>query len=100
MAGRLGEADLTYTEFDGRPVSAHDLVIGLVAPGSRVLEFGCGAGYMSQVLRNRLGASVVGVELDAEAARLAVTHCDRVLVGDPEELDFQAELGGERFDAI
>jgi SAM-dependent methyltransferase len=55
---------------------------------------------MSQVLRDRLGATVVGVELDAEAARLAAAHCDRVLVGDAEELDLETELGGERFDAI
>jgi SAM-dependent methyltransferase len=100
MAERLGDADLRYAEFDDHPGSAHNLVLGLVESGSRVLEFGCGAGYFSQVLRNRLGASVVGVELDAEAARLASTYCNRVLVGDPEELDLEAELGGECFDAI
>ncbi len=40
------------------------------------------------------------MELDAEAARLAEARADRVLVGDAEELDLEAELGGERFDAI
>jgi SAM-dependent methyltransferase len=43
---------------------------------------------------------VIGVELDAEAAQLATAFCERVLVGDAEELDLEAELGGERFDAI
>src|SRR3954468_16330076 len=89
-----------YDKLDETPGSAHDLVLGLVEPGSRVLEFGCATGYMSQALRGRLGATVVGVELDAEAARLAEEHCDRVLVGDVEELDLEAELGGERFDTI
>jgi SAM-dependent methyltransferase len=88
------------TSFDESPGSTHNLVVELVEPGSRVLEFGCASGYMSQVLRDRLGASVVGIELDAEAARLAVAHCDRILIGDAEELDFEAELGGERFDAV
>jgi SAM-dependent methyltransferase len=88
------------TSFDESPGSTHNLVVELVEPGSRVLEFGCASGYMSLVLRERLGASVVGVELDAEAARLAATHCDRVLVGDAEELDLEAELGPERFDTI
>jgi 2-polyprenyl-3-methyl-5-hydroxy-6-metoxy-1,4-benzoquinol methylase len=88
------------TSFDDAPASTHNLVVGLVEPGSRVLEFGCATGYMSQVLRDRLGASVVGVELDAEAAQLAAVHCDRILVGDAEELDLEAELGVERFDAI
>jgi O-antigen biosynthesis protein len=89
-----------YTEFDGSPGSTHNLVVGLVEPGSRVLEFGCATGYMSQVLHDRLGANVVAVELNAEAAQLAAVHCDRILVGDAEELDLEAELGGERFDAV
>src|SRR2546428_12775389 len=89
-----------YTEFDESPGSTHNLVLGLVEPGSHVLEFGCGPGYRSRVLRDRLGATVVGVELNASAAELADEHCDRVLVGDAEELDLEAELGGERFDAI
>ena len=88
------------TTFDDAPGSTHNLVLGLVEPGSRVLEFGCASGYMSEALRDRLGASVVGVELDAEAAQLAAVHTERVLVGDAEELDLEAELGGERFDAI
>jgi SAM-dependent methyltransferase len=94
---RLRLRDKAYDDAVG---STHNLVVELVEPGSRVLEFGCASGYMSQVLRDRLGASVVGVELDAEAARLAATHCDRVLVGDAEELDLEAELGVERFDAV
>jgi SAM-dependent methyltransferase len=89
-----------YDRLDDSPGSTHNLVLGLVEPGSRVLEFGCATGYMSQALRHRLGASVVGVELDAESARLAEAHLERVLVGDAEELDLEAELGGERFDAI
>ena len=89
-----------YDRLDDSPGSAHDLVLGLVEPGSRVLEFGCATGYMSEALRSRLGASVVGVEFDAEAARLAEARADRVLVGDAEELDLEAELGGERVDAI
>src|SRR4051794_31713662 len=89
-----------YDKLDDSPGSTHNLVLGLVQPGSRVLEFGCATGYMSQALRDRLGATVVGVELDAESARLAEEHADRVLIGDAEELDLEAELGGERFDAI
>jgi len=89
-----------YTTLDDSPGSTHNLVLGLVAPGSRVLEFGCATGYMSQALRDRRGATVVGVELDPEAARLAEDHAERVLVGDAEELDLEAELGSDRFDAI
>lgn len=92
--------DLRYTRYDDSPGSTHNLVVGLVERGSRVLEFGCATGYMSQVLRDRLDATVVGVELQAEAAEEASVHCKRVVVGDVEELDLEAELGGERFDTI
>src|SRR6266480_3562261 len=90
----------TDAGFDDNPGSTHALVLELVEPGARVLEFGCASGYMSQALRERRGATVVGVELDAEAAQLAAAYTERVLVGDAEELDLEAELGAERFDAI
>ena len=92
--------EIKYTKFDDSPESTHNLVLGLVQPGSRVLEFGCSTGYMTKVLRDRLGATVVGVELNPAAAEQAQAYCERVLVGDAEELDLEAELGGERFDAI
>jgi O-antigen biosynthesis protein len=92
--------EIRYTTFDESPGSTHNLVLGLVEPGSRVLEFGPSTGYMTQALRERLNASVVGVELNAEAAQLAAVHSERVLIGDAEEIDLEAELGGERFDAV
>jgi 2-polyprenyl-3-methyl-5-hydroxy-6-metoxy-1,4-benzoquinol methylase len=92
--------EIRYTKLDDSPGSTHNLVLGLVEPGARVLEFGCSTGYMSRALRDRLGATITGVELNADAAELAQAECDRVLVGDAEELDLEAELGSERFDAI
>jgi O-antigen biosynthesis protein len=92
--------EIKYTKFDDSPQSTHNLVLGLVQPGSRVLEFGPSTGYMSEALRERLGATVVGVELNAEAAHVAAVHSERVLIGDAEELDLEAELDGERFDAV
>jgi len=97
---RVQDALSKYTTYDDSPNSTHNLVVGLVERGSRVLEFGCATGYMSRVLRDRLGATVVGVELEATAAEEAGLQCERVVVGDVEELDLEAELGGERFDAI
>jgi O-antigen biosynthesis protein len=87
-----------YVEFDSKPGSTHNRVVDLVPEGARVLEFGCATGYMSEVLRARRGCHVTGVEISAEAADVAKTRCDRVLVGDAEELDYDALLGKERFD--
>lgn len=89
-----------YTFFDEAPGSTHNLVTDLVPSDARVLEFGCATGYMSRVLRERRGCTVVGVELDPEAAAQAEKECERVIVGDAETIDYDAELGEDRFDAI
>jgi 2-polyprenyl-3-methyl-5-hydroxy-6-metoxy-1,4-benzoquinol methylase len=86
--------------FDHTPGSSHDLIVGLVPRGARVLEFGCASGYMSEVLKKRLGCRVTGVELSPQAAELARQHCERIVVGDAETLDFQQAIGGDLFDAV
>jgi len=65
-----------------------------------VLEFGCATGYMTEVLKNRLGCTVVGIEIDRDAAALAEQHAERVIVGDAETIDYAAELAGEEFDVV
>jgi 2-polyprenyl-3-methyl-5-hydroxy-6-metoxy-1,4-benzoquinol methylase len=89
-----------YTEFQDDPASTHSKIVSLVPPATRVLEFGCATGYMSQVLKDRLGCTVVGVEIDSEAAALAEQHTERVIVGDAEKIDYAAELAGEEFDVV
>jgi O-antigen biosynthesis protein len=89
-----------YTEFDHAPTSTHSRIVELVPRGARVLEFGCATGYMSEVLKERLECRVIGIEIDPEAARAAEAHCERVIVGDAEELDFEELFGDERFDAV
>ena len=92
--------ELKYTRFNHEPDSAHMLVVDLVPERSHVLEFGCATGYMSEVLKNRLGCTVTGVEISPEAAALAEEHCERVIVCDAEKIDYAAELAGEEFDVV
>src|SRR5437764_13180124 len=89
-----------YTEFDPEPGSSHSLIVSLVPARASVLEFGCATGYMSEVLKTRLGCSVVGIEVSAEAGELAREHCRRVIIGDAEHLAFDELFGDERFDAV
>ncbi len=89
-----------YTTFDNAEGSTHNLVVGLVPPQSRVLEVGCATGYMSEVLKSRLGCHVTAIEVSATAAEIARTRGDRVIVGDIETIDLDATLGKERFDAV
>jgi 2-polyprenyl-3-methyl-5-hydroxy-6-metoxy-1,4-benzoquinol methylase len=79
--------------------SVHADVVKLVGENARVLELGPATGYMSKVLADR-GCTVVGIELDPEMAERAAAFCERVIVGDLDGLDLEAELGEERFDAI
>lgn len=89
-----------YDHFNESPGSTHELVVGLVPPGSHVLEFGCATGYMSAVLKERLGCTVVGIEIDREAAAMAAKVADRVIPGDAESLNLEELLEGERFGAV
>jgi 2-polyprenyl-3-methyl-5-hydroxy-6-metoxy-1,4-benzoquinol methylase len=93
-------AELKYDVFNDSPGSTHQLVVSLVPEGARVLEFGCATGYMSEVLKLRLGCVVTGVELEPDAAAVASTRADRVIVGDAEVLDLDELLDDEEFDAV
>jgi SAM-dependent methyltransferase len=92
-------AAFRYSRYNDSVGSTHNLVVGFVPQGSSVLEFGCATGYMSDVLVRRRGCRVTGIEIDPEAAAAARALCERVIIGDAETLDLEADLSGERFDA-
>lgn len=77
--------------------SSHTKLLEMVDAGKRVIDFGCSAGHLSRVLKER-GCYVVGIEMDEEAAGLAAEVCDRVIVGDLDRLDLVEVLQGEEFD--
>jgi SAM-dependent methyltransferase len=88
-----------FEEIDLGSGSVHADVVQLVGENRRVLELGPATGYMSQVFVER-GCTVVGIEFDPEMAARAEAHCERVIVGDLDDLDLEAELGDDRFDLI
>jgi 2-polyprenyl-3-methyl-5-hydroxy-6-metoxy-1,4-benzoquinol methylase len=71
-----------------------DLVAMLPQPLGRVLDVGCGAGEVGRSLRAAGAATLVGVELNADAAAAARAHFDEVHVGDVEALVHDGALGG------
>lgn len=64
--------------------TAHALVLELVGSGKEVLEVGCASGYLSRLFREK-GCTVVGIEVDPEAAAVARSFCDEVLCGSVED---------------
>jgi 2-polyprenyl-3-methyl-5-hydroxy-6-metoxy-1,4-benzoquinol methylase len=73
-------------------------VVRIIGHGKRVLDVGCAGGHIAQALRNR-GNTVVGIELDRQAAAKAGEFCERVIVADLDAFDFDA-LGEDRFDVV
>ncbi|MGN6258491.1 MAG: methyltransferase domain-containing protein [Solirubrobacterales bacterium] len=104
MTGASAEQGSSAPRYDFEKIdlgsgSVHADVVKLVGEGKRVLELGPATGYMSRAFTDR-GCTVVGIEFDPEMAHRAEDHAERVIVGDLDTLDFDAELGEERFDAI
>ncbi len=79
--------------------NSHSLLIQLVGFNKSVLEIGTSTGYVSKILKER-GNRVIGIEADEEAGLLAGQFCDRILIGDIEEMDLEKILGTTLFDVI
>jgi GT2 family glycosyltransferase/2-polyprenyl-3-methyl-5-hydroxy-6-metoxy-1,4-benzoquinol methylase len=72
-------------------------LIDLTGERKRVLEVGAATGYVSKALKDR-GCDVTAIEIDDEAAEIASKHCDRMIVGNVETLDFAEAFGDQRFE--
>jgi 2-polyprenyl-3-methyl-5-hydroxy-6-metoxy-1,4-benzoquinol methylase len=73
-------------------------LVKLMERKKKILEFGCATGYVSKLLKEEFDCSVTGIEINPEAAKEAEKYCERVLVGDMEEMDYARVLGNEKYD--
>jgi len=87
-----------YTYKRDDPYSSHSQILEWIdrERPDEVLEVGTATGYLSAEMTKR-GCVVTGVEADPEMAQIAQQHCQRMIVGDAEQLDFSS-LG--KYDAI
>jgi methionine biosynthesis protein MetW len=77
--------------------SERDEIVALVpARARRVLDLGCSTGWLAAALKRRGPVEVVGIEREPAYAEEARSRCDRVIVGDVE--DVPTDLG--RFDCL
>jgi O-antigen biosynthesis protein len=88
-----------FEQIDLDSDSVHADIVRMVGVGKRVLELGPATGYMSKAMLDR-DCTVIGIELDAAMGERAGRFCERVIIGDLDRLDLEAELGAERFDVI
>jgi 2-polyprenyl-3-methyl-5-hydroxy-6-metoxy-1,4-benzoquinol methylase len=88
-----GGPDPSYFEF------ARTELLALIPESARkVLDIGCGAGWLGEAIKKRQPAEVVGIEFVEAAARRAEQRLDRVLAGDIEHLEPDFTPGS--FDAV
>jgi len=74
-------------------------IILLAGRDKKVLEVGPATGDMTKVLRDR-GCRVTGLEVDPVAAKVGEQYCERMIVGDIEQMDLAEFFGDERFDVV
>jgi predicted RNA methylase len=77
--------------------SVRDEIVELVPERARrVLDLGCSNGWLAAALKERGPVEVVGIEREPAYAAVARERCDRVVVGDVQ--DVPSDLG--RFDCL
>lgn len=86
-----------YVPLNVHAHSGHVKLLALVGSGARVLDVGCSSGYLARPLVER-GCTVIGLEVDPDAAEEARTVCEEVLVGDVETMELPFEAGS--FDVV
>jgi methionine biosynthesis protein MetW len=62
-----------------------NIIIGLIAPGTRVLDLGCGSGTLLQRLREEKDVEGCGIELDQEKVIRCIERGIRVMTLDLDE---------------
>lgn len=75
-----------------------DIIPLIPSSAKKILDIGCGAGMLGKELKRRDNVYIVGIEANAEAARLARTNLDMVIEADIDNLNLPFEKG--YFDCI
>ena len=76
-------------------------VMQLVGQSKRVLEIGCGPGWITKLLVRHGQCSVTALELDPDAIKIATPYCERIMQADLNSDGWLALLEGmQPFDVV
>ncbi|AVO48758.1 glycosyl transferase family 2 [Melaminivora suipulveris] len=76
------------------------VLAGLVAPGSTVLDLGCGSGALGQYLQETRGCTSDGLTWSEAEARHARPHYRQMVVADLEACDLPSTFPAQHYDCI
>lgn len=79
---------------------SHTLVTNQIKPNSKILEFGCGAGGVTEFLKNDLNCEVTIIEYSEKAYDQAIKFAVDGFCGDAEGLEWLEKFKGQQFDFI
>jgi methionine biosynthesis protein MetW len=82
----------------GAPRVDHVVVSGMIAPGARVLDVGCGDGELLRLLTEQRGVDGRGIEISREGVNLCVAKGLAVIQGDAD-IDL-ADYPDDAFDYV
>ena len=88
-------SDLTEAALDNN--SSLKKMLALIGTGKRVVDFGCATGYFAQLLRKD-GCTVIGVEINPDAAKISEQYCESVVVADLDFVHLNEILPEANFD--
>ncbi|MBU6453267.1 MAG: class I SAM-dependent methyltransferase [Cyanobacteria bacterium REEB67] len=80
--------------------SHYGRLLGRVGRSKRVLELGSSTGFLTTAMTEQYACSVVGVEIDEDAARAAREKGHEVFVLDLDKADLTETLSGRQFDVV
>ena len=79
-----------YDYYNSNPYSVHQKIISSIGKDKKVLDVGCSEGLLSKRM-NQNNCTIVGIELDTEAALKAKSFCEEVIIGDVESVTLKPE---------
>ena len=79
-----------YDYYNSNPYSVHRKIISNIGKDKKVLDVGCSEGLLSKRM-NQNNCTIVGIELDTEAALKAESFCEEVIIGDVESVTLKPE---------
>lgn len=99
MGSHVIEANHYDYAIDPNGDSTPNKVLRWVGQNRRVLELGTAAGVMTRAMKDQ-GCTITGIEYDPAMAERAAPYCERMIVGDLDQMDLAATLGDTRFDVL